>query len=300
MNNINLQPIADVANNAIDKISNAAGWMASHESLRSKALKSFIDDIQNSNIEPIHKAVLISNAKSILKGYKNQKEIIDIALQNLNETAKPEGVKDDWICEFMDMAKHVSDVEYRSIWGRILAGEMETPGSFSIGALEKLRCLSKKDAECFTKASKICMEYHGQHYILANTERGSGLDNYDFSYNDLLQLSDCGLMRLNSLSLKYKYDDQRDDSCMHNNSIVVYFDGDRNKDQEAELFAFAFTEAGNQLLKVVETEPEKEQILKELKYVASKFEWLDIKAYDVLSCNHEGIKHSDIELLKKE
>lgn len=43
---IDTKPLADVANNLIDKVSSAVGWYATRETLESIAVNTLINDIQ--------------------------------------------------------------------------------------------------------------------------------------------------------------------------------------------------------------------------------------------------------------
>jgi hypothetical protein len=43
---VDLQPVADVCNNLIDKLSDAIGWVVTHESNQKKAEQVFISDIE--------------------------------------------------------------------------------------------------------------------------------------------------------------------------------------------------------------------------------------------------------------
>lgn len=296
--NIDLKPVADVVNKMIDKISGAIGWVVNHDTTQKVALKTFVEDIKKSNIDPLHKSILISNSKKILKEYKNQESIINIALNNLSVEARPQDVKDDWVVEFMEMAKLISDSEYQYIWGLILAGEMDNPGSFSIGAIDKLRCLSKKDAECFQKASRIALNVGGKNCILANSNENSGLGNYDFTYEDVLQLSDCGLMRPSEVLVDVKFEDsEHRNANMYNDSIVAVLKPLNDDHKTIRLRIFSFTEAGNQLLRVVQSDKQKDQILNELRCISNKFGWVEVKAYDVVNMEGDNIKYSNVNLL---
>ena len=91
--NIDTQPLADVANNLIDKIADVVGWIAkpSDKKLyRRRAEQYFIEEIENlEGISPIAKAAYMSNIRKIIKEYTNQNEIIQMALEQLNDKANP-------------------------------------------------------------------------------------------------------------------------------------------------------------------------------------------------------------------
>ena len=64
---ISFDGASDVMNNLINKLSDGIGWIATHDTPMCIAVDTYIQDIQNSNFDPVTKAVLISNARKPLK-----------------------------------------------------------------------------------------------------------------------------------------------------------------------------------------------------------------------------------------
>ena len=58
-------------------------------------------------------------------------EITRRALPLLEENATPENVANDWITNFFDKSRIVSDDQMQELWSRVLAGEANSPGAFS-------------------------------------------------------------------------------------------------------------------------------------------------------------------------
>ena len=58
----------------------------------------------------------------------------------------PEPVDEDWITRFFNKASDISTDEMQVIWGKVLAGEIKQPGSYSLRTLDILSNLSKKEA----------------------------------------------------------------------------------------------------------------------------------------------------------
>jgi hypothetical protein len=59
-------------------------------------------------------------------------------------------MEDDWITNFFDKSRIVSDADMQRLWSGVLAGEANTPGSFSKRTVNLLGDLDKSDAELFT------------------------------------------------------------------------------------------------------------------------------------------------------
>lgn len=130
-----------------------------------------------------------------LKKQQNIDNIVKNAAQNLNETdsvdTKPVDV--DWISHFFDAAAHVSNEEMQQLWGRILAGEITTSGSFSLRTLECLKTFSQKDAELFLRASSLFL--HGGNIAFITNEKEIYV-KYNIDYGDILQLATCGMINM--------------------------------------------------------------------------------------------------------
>ena len=87
---VDLKPLAKVANNLIDKLADAVGWVADRKSLQQQAVDMFIKDIQEKEKDPLKKAAYVSNARKIVKEYQRQQNIVKIALSSLSDTAQPD------------------------------------------------------------------------------------------------------------------------------------------------------------------------------------------------------------------
>ncbi len=73
------------------------------------------------------------------------------AFPGLNEDAKPDSIEDDWLVNFFDKCRIVSDNEMQDLWSRVLAGEANEPGTYSKRTVNSLSYLDKTDADLFTK-----------------------------------------------------------------------------------------------------------------------------------------------------
>ena len=91
---------------------------------------------------------------------KRQSNIISV----LNEAAEELGDKEvqdhepdhDWTARFFNEVQDVSSDEMRTIWAKILAGEVERPGSTSARTLTILKNLDRKPARLFNTLCSVC------------------------------------------------------------------------------------------------------------------------------------------------
>lgn len=77
----------------------------------------------------------------------NLEEIINKAIGGIHEDAKPQGIDQDWIFNYLVNCKMASDAEMQNLWAKILAGEANEPGSFSKRTVNRMKDISKSDAE---------------------------------------------------------------------------------------------------------------------------------------------------------
>lgn len=117
------------------------------------------------------------------------------------ESVSADPVDSDWIEQFFDYAGQVSDAEMQSLWSRLLAGELEAPGRFSLRTLEIVRTLRKQDAQLFTSACRFTVLTSSGYMLpvdgsLADHQKQAGV-----GYGELLRLADYGLLTPNTITL---------------------------------------------------------------------------------------------------
>ena len=97
-------------------------------------------------------------------------------------------VDDDWLFRWRDAASVVSSEELQTLWGRVLAGEIKSPGSFSLRTLEFLKNISHEEALEIAKLSPFVL---GNHCIVRNDKKL--LDSEGITFSFLLGLQNLGI-----------------------------------------------------------------------------------------------------------
>ena len=199
---ISFDGLAKVANNLIDKISNAVGWIATHDTPNRIAVDTYIKDIQDSNYDPITKASLISQAKKTIKEYSNQKNIVDMAISMITPSANPDDVNEDWLLQFMDKARLVSDADFQFIWANILAEECNSPGTIPKALLHTLEQMDKETAAAFMSVASVSFSYvddnNATSYcpIILMNEHKDYYRSIGINLNTLIELQSLGLIKM--------------------------------------------------------------------------------------------------------
>lgn len=157
---INLGEFTKPATVLVERVSDAVGGIfkpgqivrvakAEAEAQRIQAeAKIQIDDLQRRSFNRF----LQEEAKK----QKNIEEITQKALPDVNEQATPENIDEDWITNFFDRCRLISDSEMQSLWSRVLAGEANSPNTYSKRTVNFLSSLDKGEAELFTKVCNFC------------------------------------------------------------------------------------------------------------------------------------------------
>ena len=79
----------------------------------------------------------------------NIESVVKIAADSMPEECSPDPVDQDWMANFVDGCKDVGNEEVQELWGKLLAGEVAEPGSFSRRGLNSLKLMSSFDAGLF-------------------------------------------------------------------------------------------------------------------------------------------------------
>lgn len=136
----------------------------------------------------------------------NIASIIDVATEQINQESNvsSEAVDPDWTTRFFSIAENISNEEMQKLWGRILAGEVKNPNSFSLRTLEALKNITKHEAEIFAKFAQLKIKLKNTSLIPYNDSQR--LENkFNIPYSEILLLTELGLISSGStLGLVFK------------------------------------------------------------------------------------------------
>ena len=130
---------------------------------------------------------------------KNIENVLEIAADQIktDEPISEKPVDEDWLIRLFSFAKDISSTEMQFVWGKILAGEIMRPGSFSLRTLETVRNISQHEAEMFQRICPLVLRCPGNE--AKSIEDYFVLEDYItnhlvFEFCDLQQLEDAGLI----------------------------------------------------------------------------------------------------------
>ncbi len=252
------EPAAGVVNNFVDKIADALGWIVMPKNIKPaiiEANKSIIEEISNrQDINPIERAAIVSNYKKIVKEYKNQVDIMRMAIKYLEPNCGTKDVNNDWITFFFEKVKDVTEDYMKDVWSRILAGEFNEPNTYTKQLLHILSIMDSKIATRFQKIRSSCFYAEPYLYVFIYRTNGKEIKNVK-RYQDLsLYISD--FKELDSLGLiQYRYSDFH--SLVIKNKVFDYGNKQIKLNTDKRSIAIgnvALTSVGKQLCRIVPME----------------------------------------------
>lgn len=231
---------------------------------------------------------------------ENVLKITSVELQSAN-TISNDSVDDDWLIRLFSIVKDVNSEEMQYLWGKILAGEIISPGSFSLRTLETVRNMNRKDAETFQKVLPLIVRNNGIYFISSDSDLDS---QYGVSYYDILVLDECGLMNSSgTLSLNLTLTGHMQHHCESNERIVVFKSNDA-MEKKISFGIYTLTNAGIELYNILQYTANNEYFLNLAKHIweSNKQALMEISVHEINSINDGAInyKREPIETFLKE
>lgn len=186
---------------------------------------------------------------------ERQKNIDKVTLYAFREAARitcdasEKPVDKDWMNRFLNVTQDVSEDQMQEVWGKVLAGEVNKPGTFSLRTMELLKNLSKGEAELFRQYVQFRVTVDDNFfYVFPNTicDFGGGCRRWsDSVFLRELRLVQTGIYTITFVCaedepLKFQYGGQ---------SFQLY---GTKTNTELSISCFPFTSSGEELSKLIE------------------------------------------------
>ena len=159
---VNLGNVGDLSRPAtvlIERISDAIGGVAKPWQIKRVAeAETQAQRIRTESELELSDLRLRAGHRFIAEQTRIQMNIEDItrkSVPNLNDDSSPEELEDDWIVNFFDKSRNISDDDMQSLWSRILAGEANNPGLFSRKTVNLIADLERQDVEIFIELCRF-------------------------------------------------------------------------------------------------------------------------------------------------
>lgn len=186
----------------------------------------------------------------MIRQENNVEKVLEIADCELSkrQQVSDESVDDDWVARFFSIVKDISNEEMQYIWGRILAGEIASPQSFSLRTLDILRNISGDEARIFQQIIPYITYNNGCYFILADMRV---LQKYEIPYSYILLLDECGLMNSDAgLSLDIQVSNGKEQLIVHDRQTIIVRKRNTN-DERVSASIFTLTRVGQEFYNIL-------------------------------------------------
>lgn len=250
---VNLGEFSRPANTLIEKVSSAIGgifepWQIKRVA-KAEAEAGLIKARSDIEITDLHRRAMRRFVEEEARRQENMEEITRKSISHLSEESIPSKMEDDWVINFFDKARIVSDEEMQSIWAQVLAGEANAPGSFSKRTVNLLGDLDKQDAELFQALCRFAWSF-GNLFPLVFDNNDKIYKDYGINFERLSRLDSLGLIQFNA-ALGFTIEG------LPKNLSILYFGQHlsltmgKDSDNTLRIGRVLLTQAGRELARVV-------------------------------------------------
>lgn len=153
-----------------------------------------------------------------LQRQTNIEAVAEAAIKELPNHVSTDPVDEDWRTRFFDIAENISNSDMQALWGKVLAGEVAKPGSYSLRTLDVLRNLTQHEAQLFQLARNLAFA----DACIIKIEGSNSLDKYGLTYSDILELRTAGILQENDqLNFNIQVDPADNQTFIQNNGLWI-------------------------------------------------------------------------------
>ena len=166
---------------------------------KAEAEASLIKAKAEIEITDLHRRAMHRFVEEEANRQENMEAITEKTIPKLDDSSDPSKMEDDWVTNFFDKSRIVSDSEMQDLWASVLAGEANSPGTYSKRTVNFLGDLDKRDAELF---SALCSFgwLVGTFTLLIFDTQASIYNDKGLNFDTLTHLDSIGLIQFSNIS----------------------------------------------------------------------------------------------------
>lgn len=204
-----------------------------------------------------------------------------------------EPLDEDWTTRFFKIAEEVSNEEMQALWGKILAGEIKQPKTYSLRTLELIRNLSKTEANTFMKVANFAVKSGNANYLFKTNEEKLLSKTYNINYGDIALLVEIGLIQPGDFVNYQMLQNSTDSQWVFTSGNVVIIVNVKANTPTIQMPVNVFTNAGNELIKLINPNPPFDYLTAVAKSI--KNENVDIRYGHILAWEGDNIRHTPLQ-----
>ncbi len=254
---INIGDISKPATVLIEKISEAVGGYFKPYQIRrvakAEAEAEIIKAQAHIEVTDLQRRSLIRFVAEEAKKQDNIEQITQKAIPQLEDSSAPQNMEDDWITNFFDKCRIVSDEEMQSLWAKVLAGEANSPGTYSKRTVNFLGSLDKIEAHLFTMLCGFAWFLEDVIPLIYDVQ-ASIYNDQGINFSSLTHLDDIGLVSFNSIS-GFKRVAFRKNAIIHYYGSPLIIEFKNTENNELGTGKVLLTKTGKQLSTICGSKP---------------------------------------------
>ena len=236
----------------IEKISDAVGGIFKPYQIvrvaKAEAEAEVIQAESQIQVTDLHRRAMHRFFEEEAKKQSHIEDITQKALPHLKEDSSPQNVEDDWITNFFDKCRIVSDDDMQKLWSQVLAGEANSPGAFSRKTVNLLADLDKGDAELFMSLCSFGWVI-GNVVPLVYDIQSEVYTRHGINFNSLSHLEALGLVQFDNLAGFSRTGLLKNTGVLYH-SRVVFLTFPKDADNDLDIGKVRLTRAGQDLAPV--------------------------------------------------
>ncbi len=185
---------------------------------------------------------------------ENIEAAIAEALNELSADVNEQPVSEDWLYQWVDHVQDIGDEEMRSVWSKLLAGEVASPGKYTLLTLSKVKTMDRKVAEYFTELMSYLWLFNNNNDYTLLTNTADKNTGSDFCYDQYK------IRVLELHGLVYYHDKQQYDLfwirklTYYGQAYDIHFESIDSQEEYLSTHA-SLTEVGKELVSIADGKP---------------------------------------------
>ncbi|MBA7591763.1 hypothetical protein ES708_33926 [subsurface metagenome] len=250
--------ISEPATALINKISDAVGGLYKPYQIRrvakAEAEAEIIKEQAQIKITNLQRRALARFVSEEAKKQENIESITEKAIPQLDDSSNPQNMENDWIANFFDKCRIVSDEEMQVLWAKVLASEANSPGTYSKRTVNSLGSLDKRDAQLFTTLCGFVVAIGEEKTPLVYDQEASIYKVQQINFDTLTHLDNIGLIRFEPVTELQKVElPQHIDIYYHGTALKVAFKNP--KENRMDIGKVLLSSIGDELAGICNSKP---------------------------------------------
>lgn len=257
---INVGDLSKPANTLIEKISEAIGGIFKPYQIRrvaqAEADAERIHAVSQIQVTELQRRAVQRFMIEEAKRQHNIESITSKALPQVSDQASPNNVEDDWITNFFDKCRLISDDEMQNLWAKVLAGEANSPGKYSKRTVDLLASLDKTDADLFSRLCSFLVVIGDFVPLIYDTEASIYID-HQINFGSLSHLESIGLIQFDSLAgyVRQKLKQKGTIPYYEQKLWIEFTKPNKSNEYEMQIGHVLLTKVGQQLAPICGSKP---------------------------------------------